>query len=389
MYNIILESDMADIFTKGDFGMKVIILTMSTGNGHHIASRALCEYLKSRDIDAQIVDAYKYFNKIFSDLLEKGYLLATRYTPYVYGKFYRNIEKHDHTDSKITWSHFCNSFVARQFARYISKQNPDMVVSTHPLASYLITRYKSKKLVNTKTIGIITDFCVHPYWEQTKMDYYVCANELIVNQLVKKGISEDKILPFGIPIEMKFSEKTDKSEARKMLGIEDKKTVFVITGSMGYGNTAKYIRALDRMNEDFQIISVCGNNSAMKKHIDSLKTNKKIYNYGFVNNVNLMMDASDIIITKPGGLTVSEAIAKKLPVILVDPIPGQEDRNREFLLNNGLAVGVSETLPVDEVLYELLHCETRCEQIIKMQSLLGHDNSAETLGNFIINYIGE
>ena len=103
--------------------MKVIILTMSTGNGHHIASRALCEYLKNQNIDAQIIDAYKYFNKIFSDLLEKGYLLATKYTPYVYGKFYRKIEKQDHTDSKMSWSHFCNSFVARQFARYISKQN--------------------------------------------------------------------------------------------------------------------------------------------------------------------------------------------------------------------------------------------------------------------------
>ena len=310
--------------------MKVIILTMSTGNGHHIASRALCEYLKSKDVDAQIIDAYKYFNKIFSNLLEKGYLLATKYTPYVYGKFYRKIEKQDHSDSKMSWSQFCNSFVARQFARYISKQNPDIVVSTHPLASNLITRYKSKNLVNTKSIGIITDFCVHPYWEQTKMDYYVCANELIKNQLVKKGISEDKILPFGIPVETKFSVKTEKSEARKILGIEDKKTIFIITGSMGYGNTEKYIRALDDMKEDFQIISVCGNNTAMKEHIDSLCTKKKLYNYGFVTNVNMMMDASDFIITKPGGLTVSEAIAKKLPVILVDPIPGQEDRNREF-----------------------------------------------------------
>jgi len=369
--------------------MKVIILTMSTGNGHHIASRALCEYLKNQNVDAQIIDAYKYFNKIFSDLLEKGYLLATKYTPYMYGKFYRKIEKQDHTDSKMTWSQFCNSFVARQFARYISKQNPDIVVSTHPLASYLITKYKSKKLVNTKSIGIITDFCVHPYWEQTSMDFYVCANELIINQLIKKGINVEKILPFGIPIDTKFSKKTEKSKARELLGIEDKKTIFIITGSMGYGNIKKYILALDEMDEDFQIISVCGNNREMKHQLDLLKTKKTLYNHGFVNNVDLMMDASDIIITKPGGLTVSEAIAKKLPVILVDPIPGQEDRNRDFLINNGLAVGVTDTLTVDEVLYELMHCETKCNQIIEMQSLLGRTNSSETLGNFIINYAGE
>lgn len=365
--------------------MKVIILTMSTGNGHNKASAALCGYLKEQGADALIVDAYKYFNKLLSDLFEKGYLIATKYTPYMYGKFYRKIEKHDYSEAKLSWSKFCNSFVARQFAKYISRQNPDMVVSTHPLAAYLITTYMEKKLVSTKSIGIITDFCVHPFWEQSKMDYYVSVNEVIKNQIVKKGIPECKILPFGIPIEMKFANKINKSEARKILGIEDKHTIFIITGSMGFGNTQKYIKALDSMKDDFQIISVCGNNKHMKRHIDEMTTKKKIYNYGFVNNVDLMMDASDFIITKPGGLTVSEAIAKKLPIILVDPIPGQEDRNREFLLNNGLAVGVSETLPVDEVLCELLHCKTRRNQISEMQTLLGHPLAAKELGDFIIH----
>lgn len=369
--------------------MKVIILTLSTGNGHHKASMALCEYLKTRNVDAVIVDAYKYFNKYLSNLLEKGYLFATKYAPYMYGKFYNIIERQDHSDSKISWSKFCNSFVAHQFAKYLSKQSPDLVVSTHPLAAYLITRYKQKRLVNTKTIGIITDFCVHPYWEQTDMDYYIAVNELIKNQLVKKGLPKEKILPFGIPIEMKFSKKMTKSRARKLLGIDDKPTVFIITGSMGYGHTEKYIRALDNMDDDFQIISVCGRNTGMKRNIDTLKLHKKIYNYGFVDNVDIMMDASDFIVTKPGGLTVSEAIAKGIPIILVDPIPGQEDRNREFLLNNGLAVGVSKTMPIDEVLYELIHCDMRRRQISQMQSLLGKANSAELLGNFIIDLIGD
>lgn len=367
--------------------MKIIILTMSTGNGHNKASSALCSYLKSQGADAVIVDAYKYFNKLLSDLIEKGYLLATKYVPYIYGVFYRKIEKHDYSEAKISWSKFCNSFVARQFAKYISRQNPDLVVSTHPLAAYLLTTYMEKKLVNTKSIGIITDFCVHPFWEQTKMDYYVSVNEVITNQIVKKGLSKEKILPFGIPVDMKFSKKYDKAEARKILGIPDKNTIFIITGSMGFGNIKKYVKALDNMKEDFQIISVCGNNKHMKQRIDEMSTKKVLFNYGFVDNVDVMMDAADFIITKPGGLTVSEAIAKKIPIILIDPIPGQEDRNREFLLNNGLAVGVSDTLTVDEVLYELLHCETRCRQLSQMQELLGHADSSKKLGDFIINEI--
>jgi len=368
--------------------MKAIILTMSTGNGHNIASNALKGYLTSQGVDAKVIDAYKYFNKKLSDLLEKGYLLSTKYTPYIYGKFYKSIEKHN-PESKLAWSTFCNSLVARQFAKYISKQNPDIVIPTHPLAAVLMSEYKRKKLVDTKTVGIVTDFCILPYWDMADMDYYVTANELVKNLLVKKGIREEKILPFGIPVDMKFSRKADKSEARKLLGIEDKKTIFIITGSMGFGNTEKYIRALDSMEDDFQIISVCGNNSGMKERIDRMRTIKTIHNFGYVNNVDTIMDASDIIITKPGGLTVSEAISKKLPIILVNPIPGQEDRNRDFLINASLAVGISKTVPVDEALYLLLHCEERVKQIKLMQSILGRPNAAKETGDFIIKYVGE
>ena len=368
--------------------MKAIILTMSTGNGHNIASNALKNYLKGKGVDAKVVDAYKYFNKLLSNFLEKGYLLSTKYTPYMYGKFYNSIEKHN-PDAKLSWSKFCNSFVARQFAKYISRQNPDIVISTHSLAATLMTTYMKKKLVSTKTIGIVTDFCVLPYWDMAEMDYYVTANELIKDQLIKKGFDRDRILPFGIPVDLKFSTKREKAKAREELGIEDKTTIFVITGSMGFGNTEKYIRALDRMDGDFQIISVCGNNKSMKKRIDALNTRKKIYNFGYVNNVDVIMDASDIIVTKPGGLTVSEAISKNIPMILVDPIPGQEDRNREFLINTGIAVGVSKLTPIDDVVNTLLTYEERQNQLCKMQSSLGKPFAAKELGDFIIDFVGK
>ncbi len=366
--------------------MKVIILTMSTGNGHHIASNALKDYLKSQDINVKVVDAYKFFNKQLSTLLEKGYLFSTKYIPHIYGKFYTSIENHN-PDSRLTWSTFTNGIVARQFAKYISAQNPDVVISTHSLAAVLMTEYKRKKLVDTKTIGIVTDFCVHPYWDMTNMDYYITANEHIKDMLAKKGISAEKILPYGIPIDLKFAHKRDKSDARRTLGMENKKTIFIITGSMGFGNTEKYIRALDEIDDDFQIISVCGRNEHMKKRIDNIHLRKKIYNFGFVDNVDVIMDASDVIVTKPGGLTVSEAIAKELPIILVDPIPGQEDRNRDFLINNSLAVGVSHTAPIDEVIHQLVSCDERTSQIRRMQSILGRPFAAKTLGDFVIKLI--
>lgn len=368
--------------------MKAIILTMSTGNGHNIASNALRDYLKSQGVDAKVVDAYKYFNRLLSNLLEKGYLLSTKYAPYMYGKFYQGLEKHN-PESKLAWSTFCNSFVARQFARYISRQNPDVVIPTHSLAAVLMSEYKRKRFVNTKTVGIVTDFCALPYWDMADMDYYITANEFVKDTLAKKGIPKEKILPMGIPVDLKFSKKKDKSEARKELGIEDKMTAFIITGSMGFGNTEKYIYALDRLEYDFQIVSVCGNNRSMKERIDRMFTRKKIYNYGFVNNVDTIMDASDIIITKPGGLTVSEAIAKNIPIILVDPIPGQEDRNRDFLINAGLAIGTSSNAPIDEVVSQLISCPERLNQIKQMQSILGHPFAAREIGDLVIEFTKE
>ena len=363
--------------------MKAIILTMSTGNGHNIASRAIKNYLKEQGQEAIVIDAYKYFNKALSKLFEKGYHIGTKYIPNMYGKFYDSIEKHN-PDSKLSWSKFCNSFVARQFGKYISRQEPDIVISTHPLAAVLMTTYKEKKLVNTKTIGVVTDFCILPYWDMADMDYYTTANELVKNQLIKKGIPADKILPFGIPIEMKFSLSKDKHEARRELGMEDKTTIFIMTGSMGFGNTEGYISALDNMKEDFQIISVCGNNKHMKNRIDMLNTRKNLYNFGFVSNVDLLMDASDFIITKPGGLSVSETLSKNIPMILVNPIPGQEDRNREFLINSGVAVGASKISPIDEVMHQLLNYPQRSMQIIEMQKTLRKPNAAKDIGDLAI-----
>lgn len=368
--------------------MKAIILTLSTGNGHHIASNSIKDYLVSKGVDATVIDAYKYFSKCLSKIIEKGYVWGAKYTPYMYGKFYDSIERHN-PESQMSWSRFCNGLVASKFGKYISKQNPDIVISTHPLAAVLMTTYKRKQLVNTKTIGIVTDFCILPYWDMADMDYFVTANDDVKYMLEKKGIASEKILPYGIPINGKFAKKMSKEEARKQLGIEDKTTLFVMSGSMGFGNTEDYISMLDRMEGDFQIVNVCGSNKSMKNRIDRMRTLKKIYNYGYVDNVDIIMDASDIMITKPGGLSASEAIAKNLPMILINPIPGQEDRNKEYLVNSGMATGVSNNLPIDVIVNMLLNNKEKRNQILAMQQMIGRPNASEDIGNFIINFTKE
>lgn len=369
---------------EGEDNMKALVLTISAGQGHNKTARAIGDYLKSQGVDVDIIDTYKYFNTALSNLVEKGYLLSTKFTPAMYGNIYSKAEQRDHSD-KINVVDMAGKIISRQFYKFIAGKNPDVIIATHIFAANLVSKFKEKKESHALTFGVLTDFTVHPFWETADLDYYVTPTALLNNQMIKKGIPEEKILPFGIPIEMKFSNLANKEDARKILGIENKKTVFVMTGSMGYGDVIKYVKELAELEYDFQIITVCGNNTHLKNQIDRLRTRKKIYNFGFVDNVDVIMDASDIIVSKPGGLTTSEALAKRLPMVLIDPIPGQEDRNYEFLVNNGLAIGVSETFSVGEALYQLLSSENRAECMAKMAEEVGKPDSSKRLGDFIIN----
>ena len=146
----------------------------------------------------------------------------------------------------------------------------------------------------------------------------------------------------------------------------------------------KRIKELDSLDIDFQMIVVCGNNKTLKNRVDSLATRKKILCYGYANNVDVLMDASDCVITKPGGLTVSEGLAKGMPLILINPIPGQEDRNVEFLLNNGMAQLVTSTYPVDEAIYQLFNNEWKIGNLSQGIKYIGKPYATRDLCEFIL-----
>jgi len=160
--------------------------------------------------------------------------------------------------------------------------------------------------------------------------------------------------------------------------------VLVMSGSMGYGKVDKVIDELDQSPLDFQIVSICGFNEKLFKRINKKKTNKKLINLSFSDKVDLYMDAADCIVTKPGGLTTSEALAKGVPMIMINPIPGQEDRNVEFLLNNGAALKVSKTFTVDDAVYQLFSNTMRFNTLKETVAYLGKPNSTNDFVNFIM-----
>lgn len=366
--------------------MKVLIISIKAGYGHHSTAIAIMNYFKSNNIECEMLDTFEYINSKLNDSINNGYLMTTKYTPDAFGKAYSILDKKDEKYDKYSLISILSNLVSHKLRDYISDYNPNVIIATHSFASMVVTYLKEKNYISCPSVGIITDFTVHPFWESTSLDYYVLANELLINQTRKKGISPDKILATGIPVKEQFSVKTSKQDARKKLGIADKKTLLLMMGSMGFGSIDKVLEGINKSGEDFQILCVCGNNEKVKREIESTDWAKDTYVYGFIDNVDVMMDAADFIITKPGGLTMSEALAKKIPPIIMNPIPGQEDRNMEFLVNNGAAIMVTETFPIDEALYLLFNSPERVSLLSRGVELLSRPNATKNLCEFIMQH---
>ncbi|MBQ2614591.1 MAG: glycosyltransferase [Clostridia bacterium] len=362
--------------------MKGLIFSITAGQGHNQTAKVLRDALVKENIACEYMDVFEYINPMLSKSVSDLYLMSTKSVPELYGTGYRLCEKRDATKERVL-PKLTTNLLGKKLVKLIHREKPDVIICTHVFAALLVTYLKEQLTMPIATIGIVTDFTIHPYWEDTELDYYVTASEFLTYPGMKKGIPKEKFKAFGIPIDPRFREKRTREEACRLLGIPDKKTVLVMSGSMGFGNVLDEIKALDALDFDFQILTVCGNNKRLKSQIDELKTKKTIFNYGYVSNVDVMMDAADCIVTKPGGLTTSEALAKGLPMLMNNPVPGQEDRNVEFLLNAGAAVKISKTFPIDDAISLLFFDEERRKLLSRGIDLLKKPDSTKNLVDFI------
>ncbi|MDR0425084.1 MAG: galactosyldiacylglycerol synthase [Clostridiales Family XIII bacterium] len=365
--------------------MNALILSISTGQGHHATGVAVADAFERLGVHCVTVDAYEYIDPKLSSLVSKGYLLSTAHAPQLAATVYNAMVKKNSPSKKFSVSKMTNTYLAWDLKKHIQQNAPDIIVCTHVLSAILASEMKSHAWTDAVTAGIVTDFTVHPLWEETGgLDYYVTPNELLEFQMMKKGLDIKKILPFGIPIRPQFAGRVEKGLARRRLGLEpEKTTILVMSGSMGYGKIDVSLSKIDALPFDMQIIAVCGNNAEMYRRVQRMKFRKRMDVYGYVTNVDLMMDAADCIITKPGGITSSEALAKGLPMIMVNPIPGHEIRNAEFMLNNGIALYATKSFPLEEAVFSLLRHQGRLEDLRKTIEPYAKSTAANDLCEFL------
>lgn len=365
---------------------KALFLSVTTGYGHHSCGKAIIECLEQKGVECKMIDILDESSHFLKETINYGFLASSKYLSPVYDAAYRFGELKSTSTPKISITRAVTSLIAVNIKKIIKEWEPDVIVCTHVYSAQVLAEL-SKITKGILKIGIITDFTIHPYWENTNLDHYVTAHPNLTYQFEKKGMNKKKLLPIGIPISNKFAEMYDRKEARRKLKIPNKKTILVMSGSMGHGNVVRNIKKLVAMEEDFQIINVCGKNKRLFNNVEKIKSDKKIFNYGWTDQINLLMSASDCIITKPGGLTTSEALAKNLMIIIGSNFPGQEERNIEFLLNNGLAMQITKTFTLQEVIYSYFGGSERLDTFSDLCQGYGKPNSSQELSDFILKRI--
>ena len=367
--------------------MKVLILTITAGEGHNSTATAIENCLKSRGVDCQVLDACLKINRGLYDLVSKGYLLTTAEFKKAYSFVYGRLEGRKSNSYTRSMTRTAYNMIKHKVLHFIDDYQPDVIVYTHIFAGILLDILKQKNRLSARTVGVVTDFVMHPFWEESlRTDRIVIANEMLIPAARRKGYTEGQIVATGIPIRPQFAESQTKEEARLALDIDQKKpTLLLMGGSMGYGSLAKTMQELDALETDLQMLCVCGNNKEAKAEIDAIKFKKTVRNFGYTEQISLLMDAADCIVTKPGGLTTSEALAKRLPMIIANPIPGQEDRNTEFLLNSGVAMKISKTAVLSDAIYQLFHDPDRVETMKRNIELIRKPHASEDLADLIFS----
>lgn len=351
--------------------MKVLLFSVTTGEGHNTTAKAIARALEERGAEVKILDTYRLSGKFMYHLIDKGYLLITSHLKLGYGVAYWFEEHRRGNSYRRSLSRWMGRRLARRFKREIDAFAPDVIVSTHSFASKILDITKQRHGIDAKLAGIVTDFTMHPFWEEAlRFDRVILPCEPLIPLAVKKGFREEQIAPTGIPINPRFANTTPKAEARAQLGIYlDRPTLMIMSGSMGYGNIVKTLKKLDASADNFQMIVVCGNNKKMYEKIQKATWHKPLLSFGFTDKIPLLMDASDAIITKPGGLTTSEALSRRLPMIIRNPIPGHEVRNVRFLTGAGAAMTTSRHLSLTEAVEKILSEETRTEMLAAIDKI--------------------
>ncbi len=325
---------------------KVLLLSASSGAGHVRAAQALEKAFKDSNDETGLVcevrhvDTLQYTNKVFRTLYSKAYIEVVTKLPGVSGWFYDKLDKPWENERRRLALDKLNT---RPFVKLVREYQPDMIICTHFLPAEIVSWLKAKERIASRQAIVVTDFDVHAMWLCHHYEQYFVAIDEARAYLEALAIPANKITVSGIPIDPVFALHKEKLDMRRKHGLApDRTTILLSAGGFGVGPLVNLITSLIPLQHPAQIVAICGRNEDLKERVSELASNISaqatvtVKAIGYTHEMDELMAASDLMVGKPGGLTTSEALAKGLVIVIANPIPGQEERNADHLLEAGV-----------------------------------------------------
>jgi processive 1,2-diacylglycerol beta-glucosyltransferase len=367
--------------------IKILILSCGTGGGHNAAARAVEEALRRRDVFSQILDPISLANEKIKKYVCKSYDDITTKHPKAFGLIYHAGELVSDTRIKSP-VYFANSLYASRLAQYIEENGFDAVVATHLFGAEAMSKLKNTGRLPVPYIFIMTDYTSSPFISETRPDYLIAPSTELIEECVRKGTEESRVLPYGIPVHPDFFIRVPQNEARSTLGLPMKKPVYlVMCGSMGYGKVEELAKqTLSIYGGNVCLVILCGNNKTLFNSMSqAFRQEESIIPMQFTDKVSLYMDAADVVFTKPGGLTSTEAAVKNIPIIHTLPIPGCEEKNAEFFSSRGMSYHSSDVISQLSYAYKLVQNEGCRTHMLRAQRKYINPNACGDICDLLIS----
>jgi len=366
---------------------RVLLMYISSHSGHHQASLAIEKSLRNLlpECTTLNVNALHYMNPILEHIIKKSYFGLIRTRPEVWGYLYDNPSVVKSTQRLRDFIHRFNS---PKFQSLLESFKPDAIVCTQAFPCGLVADMKKSDNLSVPLIGVMTDYSPHSYWIYDQVDYYIVPSDQAKEKLSQNGIAREKILNYGIPIDPKFCVNGKREQTFRQYALDPHSpVVLVMGGSQGLGPIWKVVKALERSELSLQMLILCGNNKRLYRRLKRRENRfrKKTLVFDFVDQVDAFMEISTLLITKPGGVTTAEALAKEVPLIILDPIRGQETSNANFLIEEGLAVKAQDEQEVIVLVRELLSQPAKLREIKRRIESHKRPASALEIAKFILS----
>ena len=372
---------------------KILIFYASFGGGHLSAAKSIENYLLKNytEIDVELIDCMKYVNKAFEKISTTAYKEMAKKMPWAWGKIYSSSQKGPlaHISSKA------NSFMAIRLLKLLREKNPDIVISTHPFGSQMCSYLKRKKKVDFKIATIMTDFKSHDQWlvGSDYTDYFFVSNTNMQKELKEKNIDENKVIVTGIPVREEFLIPHNNEQTLNDLEFSKEKKIVLLFGGGEFGlgkeMTLNVFECLLNKCINTQIIAISGKNEAMKLNFENLvkkySREQDVRIFEYTNKVADYMSIANLVVTKPGGLTSSESLVSHLPMVLINPIPGQEEENAEFLESKKVAKWIKKDDDINFIMNILVNDDIILNNMRENTYLIAKPNATENICKIIMN----